>query len=137
MTLAEVVVAMAISGLAIAAIVSGYTYSTNSAQKSAMALAANARVLERIEETRSATWDTTVFPAVDQLVNANFQPRPVILDVPGVGTNVTTAVVTTEITLISTSPSPPLKRIRVSCVWRYKGSRPITNVVETLRAPDQ
>src|SRR5262245_10911707 len=135
MTLAEVVVAMGIAGLAIAAIVNGYTFSTNSAQKAAMALAANARALERIEETRSAKWDISAYPAVDLLVPTNFPTRVVTLDKSGLGGVITTATVQTEITLISSTP--PLKRIRVSCIWRYKGSPAITNGIETFRAPDQ
>jgi prepilin-type N-terminal cleavage/methylation domain-containing protein len=135
MTLAEVVVAMAIAGLAIAGIINGYTFSTNSAQKAAMALAANARALERIEETRSAKWDLSAYPAIDQLVPTNFPTRTVTLDKAGVGNVVTTATVITEITQISSTP--PLKRIRVSCIWRYKGSPAMTNVIETCRAPDQ
>src|SRR5215510_3734047 len=135
MTLAEVVVAMAIAGLAIAAIVNGYTVSTNSAQKAAMAMAANARALERIEETRSAKWDMSAYPVVDQLIPTNFLPRTVTLDKAGVGNVVTTATVITEISQISATP--PLKRIRVSCIWRYRGGPAITNVIETCRAPDQ
>ncbi|MEY2429135.1 MAG: hypothetical protein QOJ40_2020 [Verrucomicrobiota bacterium] len=135
MTLVEVVVALAISGLAVGAIVSGYLFSATSAEKSGLSLAANARAMERIEETRSATWDTASVPAVDQLVSSNFPNKVMALDVSGTGAGITYATSFTQITLVSTSP--PLKRIRVDCVWNFNNSKMLTNTIETCRAPDQ
>jgi type II secretory pathway pseudopilin PulG len=135
MTLVEVVVALAISGLAVGAIVSGYLFSAISAEKSGLSLAANARAMERIEETRSATWDTASVPAVDQLVSSNFPNKVMTLDVSGTGSGITYATNFTQITLVSASP--PLKRIRVDCVWNFNGSKMLTNTIETCRAPDQ
>src|SRR5579872_6634861 len=83
MTLVEVVVAMAISTLAVAAIVTGYLFSITSAQRSALSLAANARAVERIEQARSAKWDLSSWPAVDQLVATNFPDEVVVLDQNG------------------------------------------------------
>jgi prepilin-type N-terminal cleavage/methylation domain-containing protein len=134
MTLVEVVVALAVTGLAVAGIVNGYRYCTNSAQKASMAQAANALAMERIEETRSAKWDTSSWPTVDQLVATNFPIKSVILDRAGSGVLTASATIRTEISTVSTKP--PLKRIRVDCVWQYNGF-PITNSIETLRAPDQ
>jgi prepilin-type N-terminal cleavage/methylation domain-containing protein len=135
MTLVEVVVALAISGLAVGAIVSGYLFSATSAEKSGLSLAANARAMERLEETRSATWDTASVPAVDMLVASTFPNKVMTLDVSGTGSGITYATNFTQITLVSTSP--PLKRIRVDCVWNFKGSKLLTNTIETCRAPDQ
>jgi prepilin-type N-terminal cleavage/methylation domain-containing protein len=134
MTLAEVVVALAITGLSVAGIINGYTFCTNSAQRSALSLAASARALERIEETRSALWDTIVWTNVDRVVSGNFSNKVVALDLTGSGKQ---SVLATLKTTISTIPSPaPLKRIRVDCIWRFKGVF-MTNTVETCRAPDQ
>ncbi len=135
MTLVEVVVALSISGLAVGAIVSGYLFSATSAEKSALALAANARAMERIEETRSARWDTASSPAVDELVSTNFPSKVMTLDLSGSGSGITYATNFTDITMVSVSP--PLKRIRVDCVWKFQGSKPLTNTIETCRAPDQ
>jgi prepilin-type N-terminal cleavage/methylation domain-containing protein len=135
MTLVEVVVALAISGVAIGAIVSGYIFCANSAERSALSLAANATAMQRIEETRSAKWDTSSSPAVDQLVATNFPDKVVTLDVSGSGAGITYATNLTQISLISASP--PLKRIHVDCVWSFNGSRLLTNSIETCRAPDQ
>jgi type II secretory pathway pseudopilin PulG len=134
MTLVEVVVALVVTGLAVGGIVNGYTYCTNSAQKSALALAANARAMERLEEVRSARWDVSSWPAVDFLLTTNFPSKTVVLDLSGAGAVVIPATLTTEISQISTTP--PLKRVRVNCIWAFRKGPPITNSVETCRAPD-
>jgi prepilin-type N-terminal cleavage/methylation domain-containing protein len=135
MTLVEVVVAMAITGLAIGGILNGYNYCTNSSQKAALFLAANARAMERLEETRSAKWDTASWPAVDHLVATNFPSKVVTLDKSGVGGAILPATIQTTIAPVSSNP--PLKRIRVDCIWKYRGVELITNTVESFRAPDQ
>ena len=135
MTLVEVVVALAVSGLAVGAIVSGYLFSATAAERAGFSLAANARAMERLEETRSAKWDTASVPAVDQLMSTNFPDKVMTLDVSGTGSGVTYATNFTQISLVSSSP--PLKRIRVDCVWNFKGTKLLTNTIETCRAPDQ
>jgi type II secretory pathway pseudopilin PulG len=135
MTLVEVVVALAVTGLAIGGIVNGYHYCSNSAQKAALAQAANARAMERLEETRSARWDTSSWPNVDQLAATNFPTKVITLDLSGSGVTVSTATLRTAISQVSSNP--PLRRIRVDCIWSYRGSQVITNSVETFRAPDQ
>ena len=135
LTLVEVVVALGISVLAVAGIVSGYLFSIASAQKSVLSLAAGAKAIQRIEETRGAKWDTSSSPAVDQLVASNFPDQQVILDHNGAGTAITYGTNFTQISQISTNP--PLKRVHVDCVWKFKASQLLTNMVETCRAPDQ
>lgn len=137
MTLVEVVIALAISGLAVGAVVTGYTYSTTSAEKAALSMAADARAMQRIEETRSAQWITSTWPQVDQLVGTNFPGKVVTLDLSGSGAGATLATITTEISQVSINP--PLKRIHVECIWqfKFKGYQWVTNAIETCRAPDQ
>ncbi len=135
MTLVEVLVAMAISGVAVGSIVSGYLFAVTSAEKSALSLAANARAMERLEETRGAKWDTAVYPPVDELVATNFPDEVVVLDRAGSGSGLTYATNVTQIFQISATP--PLKQIRVDCIWRFNGDQLITNTIETCRAPDQ
>ena len=135
MTLVEVVVALIVTGMAIVGILQGYHYCTQSAQKAALAQAASARAMERIEETRSAKWDTSSWPVVDQLVATNFPNEVVTLDLSGSGEVVSTATLRTEISQVSVTP--PLKRVRVDCVWNFRGVEVITNSIETFRAPDQ
>jgi type II secretory pathway pseudopilin PulG len=135
MTLFEVVVALAITGMTVGGIVTGYIYSTTFAVKAELAQAANARAMERIEEARSAGWDTSAWPIVDELVATNFPDEVVSLDMPGSGSGGTSATIETEITQISLTP--PIRRIRVDCIWQFRGGELITNTIETIRAPDQ
>jgi hypothetical protein len=135
MTLVEVTTALAIAGLAILGIINGYHFCAQASQKSALMVAANAVALQRMEQVRSATWDTAAWPPEDQLFATNFPEREVTLDLSGDGRITKSATVYTQISQISTNP--PLKRIRVDCVWQYKGSRLLTNTIETCRAPKQ
>jgi prepilin-type N-terminal cleavage/methylation domain-containing protein len=135
MTLIEVVVALAITALTVEGIVAGYIYCTTSAVKAELAQAANARAMERIEETRSARWDTSSWPTVDQLVATNFPDKVVSLDMPGSGSGGTSATIETTISQISLTP--PMRRIRVNCIWQFRGVELLTNTIETIRAPDQ
>jgi prepilin-type N-terminal cleavage/methylation domain-containing protein len=135
MTLVEVTVALAIAALVIGGIVNGYNYCTQAAQKSALMLAASSMAIQRVEETRSATWDTAAYPPVDQLFATNFPAKVVTLDVSGDGKVTTPATVYTYISQISATP--PLKRIRVDCVWQYRNTVWWTNSIETCRAPKQ
>jgi hypothetical protein len=134
MTLVEVIVALAISGLMMAGIVTGYIFCTTSTVKDSLYMAANARAMERIEETRCARWDTSSLPAVDQLVATNFPDKVVTLDMSGSGSGSVLATIKTDISQISLSP--PLRRIHVDCIWQFKGVEFVTNSIETCRAPD-
>jgi type II secretory pathway pseudopilin PulG len=135
LTLVEVVVALGISTMAIAGIISSYLFSIAAAQKSTLSMAASAQAIRRVEETRSAKWDTSSWPQVDQLVQTNFQDEVVVLDHGAAGNGITYGTNSTQILLVSLNP--PLKKIHVDCVWNFKGTRLITNSVETCRAPDQ
>jgi type II secretory pathway pseudopilin PulG len=135
LTLVEVVVALAISVISVAAIVSGYLFSIASAQRSSLSLAASAKAMERIEETRSAKWDTQSWPTVDQLVATNFPEEVVVLD--QMSSNVRITYGTNQTRILQVSTNPPLKKIHVDCIWSFNGTRLLTNSVETCRAPDQ
>ena len=135
MTLVEVMVAMAITGLIVAGIIRGYIYCATSAVRAELAQAANANAMQRIEETRSAPWNTSSSGAADQLDPTNFPDKSVTLDMPGTNTNGTLATIQTTISQISLIP--PLRRIRVDCIWQFQGAEWVTNSIETIRAADQ
>ena len=135
MTLIEVVVALAITVLTISGIVSGYIYCSKATVKSALYFTANAQANARMEQVRAARWDTSSYPAVDQLVSTNFPDLAVTLDKVTSGPEATSATVKTTILPISTTP--PLRRIRVDCIWLFQGTELITNTIETCRSPDQ
>lgn len=134
MTLIEVVMSLLISAVALGCMVSGYVFSIESAERSSLSLAAATRALERLEETRSAQWDEASYPVADQLQASNFPQTVVILDVAGAGTNITYA--TNLTTIWPVSSDPPLRGIRVDCVWSFRNQQLITNSIETVRAPD-
>ena len=134
MTLIEVVVAMAIAGLMIAGIVTGYIFCTTSTVKDSLYMAANARAQERLEETRSAIWAPYRSTPVDDLVTNNFPDKTVTLDLSGSGSDIISATLTTAIFQIS--DSPPVRGIHVDCTWQFKGDTIVTSI-ETCRAPDQ
>jgi len=135
MTLVEVVVALAITGLTVGGIVSGYIYCTTSAVKAELFQSANAKAMERIEEARSARWDTSSYPATNQLIAANFPDEVVTLDLTGTNAGGTSATIQTYISQISTNP--PFTKVHVDCIWQFRGVEWITNTIETIRAPDQ
>ena len=137
MTLIEVVMALLITGLMIAGIVTGYIYCATSAIKAGLAQAANAKALERMEQTRSAQWDISSYPVIDQLVASNFPDEAVTLDMPGTNSACTLATIRTTIAQISTTPQPQVRMVHVDCIWQFRGSEWITNSIETCRAPDQ
>jgi prepilin-type N-terminal cleavage/methylation domain-containing protein len=134
-TMVEVVIALAIAGVAVACLTSGYSFAVLTAEKSALSLAANSCMMARLEQTRCAKWDTASWPQVDELASANFPDEVLILDLAGAGSAVTRATNFTQITLVSSDP--PLKRIRIDCVWSFKGAQLLTNSIETFRCPDQ
>ena len=66
---------------------------------------------------------------------ANFPDKIVTLDQSAAGAGIVYATNITRISDISTEP--PLKRVRVDCIWRFRGSVLFTNTIETCRAPNQ
>jgi type II secretory pathway pseudopilin PulG len=134
MTLVEVIIALAITGVTLGGIITGYIFCATAAVKAELVQAANARALERIEQTHSAQWDTSIWPNADQLVATNFPNEVVSLDTPGSGAEGTSATIQTIISQISLNP--PVRRIRVECIWQFRGTGLITNSIETIRSPD-
>ena len=137
MTLAEVVVALAISSLTVLSLVGGYISSTVAAEKARLSLAANTRAQERLEDTHAAIWNISGWPVVDQLVATNFPAKVVVIDLSGQGAGITYGTNYTTISQVSVAPQ--LRRIRVDCIWQFQSalfSTVFTNTVETLRGPD-
>ncbi len=90
--------------------------------------------MQRVEQTRAAKWDMIAYPPIDQLVSNNFPAVTSTLDVPVADTNVVYATSVTTIATVSTNP--PLKMIRVDCIWSLMKRGPFTNTVVTYRSPD-
>ena len=163
-SLVEVVIALAVSAVAILGIVNGYVFTAKRAEWSAYNLAAQSLAVQRLEQARAAKWDTLATPAIDELVSANFSVLVNILDIPvtangdasllaakfpttlslaatlaaSAKTNGITFVYATNYTSIwRVSTTPPLKAVQVDCVWGFLNRGLFTNTVITYRAPDQ
>lgn len=135
MTLVEVVLSLAITGITFGAIIFGYIMSARRAEWSGYSLAANSLALQRLEQARAAKWDVLTTPVTDEVTTTNFPVQIAVMDVPISGENITYATNFTTISLVSANP--PLKVIRVDCVWPFKGEGLFTNTLLTYRAPDQ
>jgi hypothetical protein len=72
---------------------------------------------------------------VNELVAGNFPVVVAPLDIPVAANNPLNATNTTTITTVSTNP--PLRMIRVDCVWWLLSRGPFTNTLTAYRAPDQ
>jgi len=134
MTLVEVVIALAITALTVGGIVSGYIYSSNVAMQDSLEMAACTQAQARIEQARSAQWDVSAYPAVDQLVATNFSNVVVNLNLPDSQT--VTIPATVQTTIAQVSLTPPVRLIHVDCIWQYRDLT-MTSSVETMRAPDE
>lgn len=134
-TMIEAVVSMAIAGIVMGGIVSGFMQAHRTAEWSAYSLAAQSLALQPLEQSRAAKWDPYASPPVDQLVPTNFPMTISILDVPLSGTNIVYA--TNVVTIQTISTVPPLKQVSVQCTWRFHNRPVFTNSVMTLRTADQ
>lgn len=133
-TLAEVVIAIALSAMILASLITGYLTTARRAEWTAMSEAAQLKVVNRLEQVRAARWDPLAVPPVDLLVASNF---PVLLEelfTPLGGTNVTLA--TNIVTIAQISTKPPIKLVRVECHWRFLDRRLYTNSLMLYRYPD-
>ena len=134
-TLMETLVSIMIVAIVVSATINGYILSTNRAEWSAQSLAAHSLALQRLEQVRAATWITSGETDIDNVISANFPAMTSVLDIPVSGTNAITATVQTRITTVSVNP--PLKMIRVDCIWPYRNRGLFTNTLTTYRTAEQ
>ena len=134
-TLAEVVISMGIAALGIAGMVWGYIISAQRAEWSTCSAAAQVMAMRRLEQTRAAKWDPFGYPRVDELVSSNFPTVTSPLDIPSIGTN--NVLATNSVWIASLYDDPPIKVVRVQCVWSLMSRGPFTNVVITYRTADR
>src|SRR2546421_10411900 len=89
-TLIEVVIALAIAGIALAGVLYGYVMTTNQGEWSSYSLAAHSVAMQGVEQARSAKWDPHAWPSVDELGVTNYT-QITMLDVPVTSGNPTLA----------------------------------------------
>ena len=116
-------------------IVSGFIQATSQAEWSSYSLAAQSLANQCLEQARSAKWDPSASPPVDQLQSSNFPTLTQILDIPITKSNIVYA--TNVVTITTISSSPPLKMIRVECTWPFLNRGNFSNTVTSYRASDQ
>lgn len=124
-TLMEVVMSIAILGLAMAGMIYGYVQTNYRAEWSSMSLAAQSFAAQAVEQARAAQW-SQLQAATRSITNLMLIPST------GHATNVVTTV-----SIASISANPPLYQLRADCYWYFPGNpHQITNTVITWRAPD-
>lgn len=134
-TLVEALVSMAVVGVMISGLVTGFMQTHRTAEWSAYNLAAQSLALQPLEQARAAKWDQYANPRVDELQGTNFPTTINILDVPINSTNYVYATNIVSIRTITTNP--PLKEISVVTTWRFMNRGLFSNTAVTYRAPDQ
>jgi type II secretory pathway pseudopilin PulG len=134
-TLTETIIALAITGMMVSGIVSGFLQSARQAEWSSYSYAAQSQALRGLEQVRAAKWDPQAFPPVDQVQTTNFPVVVDILDIPSASSNITYCTNRTTIRVLSTVP--PLKAITVETTWKFPNRGVFTNVVRTYRTADQ
>ena len=121
-TLAEVVMAVAITTVVFGGIVTSYIQSGRRAEWSGYSLAAHALAIQQLEQARSAKWDVQSTPVVDEITNIA-RVTSAILDLPISGTNVVRATnyATVSTVAISTTPLVTVHMVEVDTVWPFRG----------------
>ena len=135
-TLAEALVAMAIAGLTVVAMVGGFTFLIRSSNGAAYSLAANALALQRYEQTRAAKLDASAYPMVDELVSSNFPPQAVLMDVPQSAGNSTALYATNYTTITTISTNPLFKAVQIDCVYAVPTGKSFTNTLVSYRGSE-
>lgn len=134
-TLEEVLVAISLVGITALSTVSGYVTVAKRSDWASRSAAANAAAVQRVEQIRAARWDTLASPPVDEVVAAHFPDLVVPLDVPQKEASLVQARVKTFIDRIS--DQPPVRLVRVECIWSSLDQRLFTNTVVAYRTPGQ
>jgi type II secretory pathway pseudopilin PulG len=152
-TLAEVVMAVAISALIFGGILTANVQLTKRAEWTGQSLAAQALAIQQLEQARSAIWDNSL--EKNEMTNLNLLGWTyntstrvgkgysyATLDLPIAGTNyvrATNYVTITQLTNVTGLPAVKLQMVQVDTVWRFLafgGPRLFTNTVATYYAPD-
>lgn len=136
MTLAEVLIAIAIFALVFGSVLTGLTQARYRAIWASLSLEAANVAEERCEQIQNAPWDPTASPVIDQVISNNFPTTTAdLLDYTGGGSLLATNTV--RINAMPNTNSPQYKVITCTTVWQYRGRGPFTNSIVNIRAPDQ
>src|ERR1700756_595506 len=81
-TLEEVVIAMSLTALCFVGTVQGYILASNRAEWAACSIAAQSAACQKMEQVRSARWDNSAYPPIDELTATNFPTVVHTFDMP-------------------------------------------------------
>jgi len=139
MTLVEVLVGTAVFALVFGSVLTGITQASYRIAWSKYNAAATKFAEQRMEQIQSAPLELTATPPIDAVVATNFPTDYVDMEKFVGTTNTVRAARTVTIDSVPNSNPNALKYkiITVSVVWSYRGRGPFTNMLVTVRAPDQ
>lgn len=130
--LMEVIAASGLAALVIGGILAGYSQSCNRAEWAGFNFAAQCLAAERLEQTRGCRWDREAL--TNYFAAASFPPQVLPLDLP---VNDQPMLATNFTTITDISANPPLKLVRVDCVWQFpRTGKVYTNSAVTYRTTD-
>lgn len=130
-TLIEVVICIAIAAISIAGIIWGYVLAANRAEWTLCSSAAQVMASRHLEQIKTARWDSLA----DELPSPTNFVSEEPLDIPVTGTGVLIGTNTVDVSEVSADP--PLRLLRVDCVWSLVSRGPFTNTAFALRSQDQ
>ena len=146
MTLVEVLMAIVILVTIMSGIMMGYVQANRMAEFSSMSLAAQSTASQGLEQALAARWDSQAggtnigYGQPDELGTVtNYLIGTNVLDVPVSGAAIPVTNLLTISSVGSTPSFPPkLRQIRSDAIWTFPLTGvTYTNIVVTLRAPDQ
>ena len=136
MTLAEVLIAIAIFALVFGSVLTGLTQARYRANWASLNLEAAKFAEQRYEQIQNASWEPTASPAVDEVISNNFPTTTANL-MDYTARRFLIATNTVRIDALPNASNPQYKVITCTIVWRYRGRGPFTNTIASIRAPDQ
>lgn len=126
---------VAISAISVGGIMQGYIMSSQRVEWLACSQAANSQAAQRMEQVRAARWDSSAYPALDEVVSTNFPAVVAAFDMPTTGSDQIYG--TNVVTITTVSVNPPVKMVSVECTWRAFNRGLFTNTISAYRSPDQ
>ena len=129
----EVLMSVTIAMITIGGIMQGYIMSSQRLEWILSSQAANNQISMRMEQIRSAKWDSQSYPLIDEVVSSNFPNAVVIFDFPVI--NNVLRYGTNYINIVQISPT--IKMVSIDCVWSIlnRGTN-ITNTISTYIVPN-
>ena len=135
MTLHEVVISLAITGLTISGLVTGHVLANKRLLYAGSSQEVQNQGMARLAQVKVARWDLLANPPVDELVESNFPEE--VVPIQALSGTTSTRYLTNRVSIKVVSDHPPIKELKVQSIWWFREGSAITNTYLTFRAPDQ